>query len=99
MRLISFYGIAESRDEPSDSPHPSPLPEGEGTRLLAPFSLGRRVGDEGNPDLNSAMPVLLSKSSRTLIGRTSPNRRDGAINQATDQTGSNIHSEIDCYLL
>jgi hypothetical protein len=57
MRLISFYGVAESRDEPSDSPHPSPLPEGEGTRLLAPFSLGRRVGDEGNSDLNSAMPI------------------------------------------
>ncbi|MCY7323427.1 MAG: hypothetical protein LH660_16875 [Phormidesmis sp. CAN_BIN36] len=24
-------------------PHPSPLPKGEGTRLLAPFSLGRRA--------------------------------------------------------
>jgi hypothetical protein len=23
----------------------------------APFSLGRRVGDEGNSDLNSAMPI------------------------------------------
>ncbi|MCY7321082.1 MAG: hypothetical protein LH660_04600 [Phormidesmis sp. CAN_BIN36] len=26
-------------------PHPSPLPKGERTRLLAPFSLGRRVGE------------------------------------------------------
>ncbi|MCY7322535.1 MAG: hypothetical protein LH660_12240 [Phormidesmis sp. CAN_BIN36] len=26
-------------------PHPSPLPKGEGARLLAPFSLGRRVGE------------------------------------------------------
>ncbi|MCY7322402.1 MAG: hypothetical protein LH660_11535 [Phormidesmis sp. CAN_BIN36] len=37
-------------------PHPSPLPKGEGTRLLAPFSLGRRVGDEGNSYLHSATP-------------------------------------------
>gem|GEM_PF-3226697 len=29
-------------------PHPSPLPNGEGTGVLAPFSLGRRVG-EGLP--------------------------------------------------
>ncbi|MCY7321524.1 MAG: hypothetical protein LH660_06920 [Phormidesmis sp. CAN_BIN36] len=29
-------------------PHPSPLPKGERTRVLAPFSLGRRVGDEGS---------------------------------------------------
>ncbi|MCY7323495.1 MAG: hypothetical protein LH660_17235 [Phormidesmis sp. CAN_BIN36] len=44
-------------------PHPSPLPKGEGTRLLAPFSLGRRVGEgfaplreEGNSYFHSATP-------------------------------------------
>ncbi|MCY7323562.1 MAG: hypothetical protein LH660_17595 [Phormidesmis sp. CAN_BIN36] len=44
-------------------PHPSPLPKGEGTRVLAPFSLGRRVGkalaplrEEGISCLHSAMP-------------------------------------------
>ncbi|MCY7320318.1 MAG: hypothetical protein LH660_00555 [Phormidesmis sp. CAN_BIN36] len=37
-------------------PHPSPLPKGEGTKLLAPFSLGRRVGDEGNSYFHSATP-------------------------------------------
>ncbi|MCY7321662.1 MAG: hypothetical protein LH660_07635 [Phormidesmis sp. CAN_BIN36] len=26
-------------------PHPSPLPKGEGTGFLAPFSPGRRVGE------------------------------------------------------
>jgi hypothetical protein len=40
-------------------PHPSPLPEGEGTRLLAPFSPRRRVGDEGKSSLYSAMPEFL----------------------------------------
>jgi RNA-directed DNA polymerase len=30
-------------------PLPLPLPGGEGARTLVPFSLGRRVGDEGNP--------------------------------------------------
>ena len=38
---------------------PSPSPQGEGTRVLAPFSLGRRVGDEGNRDLESAAVVSL----------------------------------------
>ncbi|MCY7322556.1 MAG: hypothetical protein LH660_12345, partial [Phormidesmis sp. CAN_BIN36] len=44
-------------------PHPSPLPKGEGTRLLAPFSLGRRVGEgfaplreEGDSYFHSATP-------------------------------------------
>jgi hypothetical protein len=37
-------------------PHPSPLPSGEGIRFLAPFSCGRRVGDEGNSSLHSATP-------------------------------------------
>jgi hypothetical protein len=37
-------------------PHPSPLPNGEGTRLLALFSLGRRVGDESQSYLYSATP-------------------------------------------
>ncbi|MCY7321108.1 MAG: hypothetical protein LH660_04740 [Phormidesmis sp. CAN_BIN36] len=40
-------------------PHPSPLPKGEGTRLLAPFSLGRRVGDEGDSYFHSATPQIL----------------------------------------
>ncbi|MCY7324386.1 MAG: hypothetical protein LH660_21945 [Phormidesmis sp. CAN_BIN36] len=46
-------------------PHPSPLPKGEGTRLLAPFSLGRRVGEgfaplreEGNSYFHSATPLF-----------------------------------------
>ncbi|MCY7324052.1 MAG: hypothetical protein LH660_20190, partial [Phormidesmis sp. CAN_BIN36] len=46
-------------------PHPSPLPKGEGTGFLAPFSLGRRVGEgfaplreEGNSYLHSATPNL-----------------------------------------
>ena len=46
-------------------PHPSPLPEGEGTRFLAPFSPGRRVGEgfaplreEGNSYLHSATPIF-----------------------------------------
>ncbi|MCY7323352.1 MAG: hypothetical protein LH660_16485, partial [Phormidesmis sp. CAN_BIN36] len=44
--------------------HPSPLPKGEGTRLLAPFSLGRRVGEgfaplreEGDSYFHSATPI------------------------------------------
>jgi argininosuccinate lyase len=46
-------------------PHPSPLPQGEGTRLPSP--LGRRVGDEGVPivmpgytHLQRAQPILLA---------------------------------------
>jgi len=31
-----------------------PLPKGEGTSFLAPFSLGKRAGDEGNSSLHSA---------------------------------------------
>ncbi|MCY7322244.1 MAG: hypothetical protein LH660_10720 [Phormidesmis sp. CAN_BIN36] len=45
-------------------PHPSPLPKGEGTGCLAPFSPGRRVGEgfaplreEGNSYLHSATPI------------------------------------------
>ncbi|MCY7320305.1 MAG: hypothetical protein LH660_00485 [Phormidesmis sp. CAN_BIN36] len=48
-------------------PHPSPLPKGEGTRVLAPFSLGRRVGEgfaplreEGISYLHSAMPKFFA---------------------------------------
>ena len=39
-------------------PHPSPLPKGEGTGILAPFSPGRRVGDEGISYLHSATPEI-----------------------------------------
>jgi retron-type reverse transcriptase len=39
-------------------PHPSPLPEGEGTRVLAPFSPGRRVGDEGKFPGDDSLPSL-----------------------------------------
>ncbi|MCY7323880.1 MAG: hypothetical protein LH660_19290 [Phormidesmis sp. CAN_BIN36] len=46
-------------------PHPSPLPKGEGTRVLAPFSMGRRAGEgfaplreEGISYLHSAMPQI-----------------------------------------
>jgi hypothetical protein len=42
-------------------PHPSPLPKGEGTRDLAPFSLGRRAGDEGNSSFYSATPNQLQE--------------------------------------
>ena len=43
-------------------PHPSPLPGGERTGDLAPFSLGRRAGDEGNssPDAATPDPSILS---------------------------------------
>ncbi|MCY7321541.1 MAG: hypothetical protein LH660_07005 [Phormidesmis sp. CAN_BIN36] len=54
-------------------PHPSPLPKGEGTGLLAPFSLGRRVGEgfaplreEGNSYLHSATPRFLQNLSDYL---------------------------------
>ncbi|RMF67554.1 MAG: hypothetical protein D6742_07285 [Cyanobacteria bacterium J069] len=33
-----------------------PPPSGEGTEVFAPFSLGRRVGDEGSSYLRSATP-------------------------------------------
>jgi len=39
-------------------PHPSPLLKGEGTGILAPFSLGRGVGDEGISYLHSATPEI-----------------------------------------
>jgi len=39
-------------------PRPNPLPNGEGTRLLAPFSPRRRAGDEGNSYLDSATPTF-----------------------------------------
>ena len=52
-------------------PHPSPLPKGEGTRLLAPFSLERRVGEgfaplreEGNSYLHSATPLNAGNTMR-----------------------------------
>jgi hypothetical protein len=52
-------------------PHPSPLPKGEDTGFLAPFSLGRRVGEgfaplreEGNSYLHSAMPNFLEQLDR-----------------------------------
>ncbi|MCY7323003.1 MAG: hypothetical protein LH660_14675 [Phormidesmis sp. CAN_BIN36] len=55
-------------------PHPSPLPKGEGTGFLAPFSLGRRVGEgfaplreEGNSYLHSATPKFDDKIDRLLI--------------------------------
>gem|GEM_PF-1989981 len=58
-------------------PHPSPLPKGEGARSLAPFSLGRRVGEgfaplreEGNLYLHSATPkVQLSRHQRAQAKR------------------------------
>ncbi|MCY7321135.1 MAG: hypothetical protein LH660_04875, partial [Phormidesmis sp. CAN_BIN36] len=55
-------------------PHPSPLPKGEGTRLLAPFSLGRRVGEgfaplreEGDSYFHSATPDYLSDSGNASL--------------------------------
>jgi hypothetical protein len=47
-------GVTDLKYESIIRLHPSPLPVGEGTRILAPFSLGRRVGDEGKSYLDSA---------------------------------------------
>ncbi|MCY7320817.1 MAG: hypothetical protein LH660_03205 [Phormidesmis sp. CAN_BIN36] len=59
-------------------PHPSPLPKGEGTRLLAPFSPRRRVGEgfaplreEGNSYFHSATPKKLLPLS---VGVTARNK-------------------------
>ncbi|MCY7324309.1 MAG: hypothetical protein LH660_21530, partial [Phormidesmis sp. CAN_BIN36] len=58
-------------------PHPSPLPKGEGTRVLAPFSLGRRVGEgfaplreEGISYLHSAMPEVVLNSAVGNLDRS-----------------------------
>ena len=53
---LAGIGVAELMYECSIYPHPSPLPKGEGTGVLAPFSSGRRVGDEGDSSLGSATP-------------------------------------------
>ncbi|MCY7322804.1 MAG: hypothetical protein LH660_13630 [Phormidesmis sp. CAN_BIN36] len=45
-------------------PHPSPLPKGEGTRILAPLSLGRGVGGEGHSYHYSATPTYLTACPR-----------------------------------
>ncbi|MCY7322463.1 MAG: hypothetical protein LH660_11850 [Phormidesmis sp. CAN_BIN36] len=57
-------------------PHPSPLPKGEGTRFLAPFSPGRRVGEgfaplreEGNSYLHSATPEFSAHHARQTSQR------------------------------
>ncbi|MCY7323802.1 MAG: hypothetical protein LH660_18870 [Phormidesmis sp. CAN_BIN36] len=66
-------------------PHPSPLPKGEGTRLQAPFSLGRRVGEgfallpeEGNSYFHSATPNFDLTSDNRALDPTalSPNTTD-----------------------
>ena|ERR1035437_1386065 len=41
---VIVVSVQAIRRTPSENPHPDPLPTGEGN---APFSLGRRVGDEG----------------------------------------------------
>jgi iron complex outermembrane receptor protein len=68
----SISGIAESDYEARICPHPSPLPMGEGTRLLAPFSPRRRVGDEGNHSVIQQRPVSylkdLPRPATTLQG-------------------------------
>ncbi|MCY7320933.1 MAG: hypothetical protein LH660_03805 [Phormidesmis sp. CAN_BIN36] len=60
-------------------PHPSPLPKGEGTRLLVPFSLGRRVGEgfaplreEGNSYFHSATPLVRAPLAFSLRSRSHP---------------------------
>lgn len=49
-------------------PQPSPLPTGEGIRLLAPFSLGRRVGNEGNHTVIQQPPILIRADFASCSG-------------------------------
>jgi hypothetical protein len=53
---VEILGVAEFIHEDKKDPHPSPLPRGEGIRIPAPFSLGRRAGDEGKALPYSAVP-------------------------------------------
>ena len=67
IRVRCVYTVAQGRGNKSSS---SLLPDltttqgnvttqGEGTRVLAPFSLGRRVGAEGKSYSNPATPLLI----------------------------------------
>ncbi|MCY7321731.1 MAG: hypothetical protein LH660_08000, partial [Phormidesmis sp. CAN_BIN36] len=42
-------------------PHPSPLPKGEETRLLSPFSLGRGVGEGFAPFMRRAFHTFIQQ--------------------------------------
>jgi hypothetical protein len=49
------------------SPHPKSLSRGRGTLNLAPFSLGRRVGDEGLGMQQRLFDLVLTKANNYKI--------------------------------
>ena len=51
-------GVAELGMNAKIPPALSPLPKGEGIGVLAPFCLGRRVGDKGKSSAYSATPKM-----------------------------------------
>jgi hypothetical protein len=68
IHRVEFGALLNLSMNGKKSPHPSPLPKGEGIGILAPFSLGRRAGlrrersaerDEGQSLLHSATPNLV----------------------------------------
>ncbi|MCY7320867.1 MAG: hypothetical protein LH660_03470, partial [Phormidesmis sp. CAN_BIN36] len=48
-------------------PHPHPLPKGEGTRILAPFSLGRRAGEGFAPLREEGIFILRFSNAENLF--------------------------------
>ncbi|MCY7323673.1 MAG: hypothetical protein LH660_18180 [Phormidesmis sp. CAN_BIN36] len=50
-------------------PHPHPLPKGEGTRILAPFSLGRRAGEGFAPLREEGVFILRFSNAKIVIER------------------------------
>ncbi|MCY7276317.1 MAG: sensor histidine kinase [Phormidesmis sp. CAN_BIN44] len=50
-------------------PHPSPLPKGEGTGILAPFSPGRRVGEGFAPLREEGISYLHSATPKCRVAR------------------------------
>ena len=74
--MVIIPALLNCRMNRKSSPHPSPLPKGEGTGILAPFSLGRRVGDEGKsspgsatPEFHSRMIVAIADAMDRLLNR------------------------------
>ncbi|MCY7323055.1 MAG: hypothetical protein LH660_14940 [Phormidesmis sp. CAN_BIN36] len=54
-------------------PHPSPPPKEREQEVLAPFSLGRRVGDEGCPDSRRRSMLIQSLSAHSPLSLCSEN--------------------------